>query len=138
MRHLNYNHLLYFWTVAKEGSITKATEVLHLTPQTISGQLKLLEEAVGEPLFTRAGRGLVLTEFGHLVYQYADEIFTLGEELSIRMKTGDAGIPATLNVGITNSIPKLIAMRILQPALSGEFPVRLVCREGWCAIADLF
>lgn len=130
MRHLNYNHLLYFWTVAKEGSITKATEVLHLTPQTISGQLKLLEEAVGEPLFTRAGRGLVLTEFGHLVFQYADEIFTLGEELSMRMKTGDAGIPASLNVGITNSIPKLIAMRILQPALNGELPVRLVCREG--------
>lgn len=130
MRHLNYNHLLYFWTVAKEGSITKATEVLHLTPQTISGQLKLLEEAVGEPLFTRAGRGLVLTEFGHLVFQYADEIFTLGEELSMRMKTGDAGIPASLNVGITNSIPKLIAMRILQPALNGDLPVRLVCREG--------
>ena len=130
MRHLNYNHLLYFWTVAKEGSITKATEVLHLTPQTISGQLKLLEESVGEALFTRAGRGLVLTETGHLVYQYADEIFTLGEELSVRMKTGDAGMPATLRVGITNSIPKLIAMRILQTAVNSEEPVRLICKEG--------
>lgn len=130
MRHLNYNHLLYFWTVAKEGSITKATKVLHLTPQTISGQLKLLEAAVGEALFTRAGRGLVLTEVGHLVYQYADEIFTLGEELSVRMRTGEAGLPAILRVGITNSIPKLIAMRILQPAVNGEFPVRLECREG--------
>ena len=130
MRHLNYNHLFYFWTVAKEGSITKATEVLHLTPQTISGQLKLLEESVGEALFTRAGRGLVLTETGHLVYQYADEIFTLGEELSVRMKTGDAGMPATLRVGITNSIPKLIAMRILQTAVNSEEPVRLICKEG--------
>jgi LysR family transcriptional activator of nhaA len=82
VRHLNYNHLLYFWTVAREGSITKATQSLHLTPQTISGQLKLLEEAVGEPLFNRVGRGLAMTETGHLVYQYADEIFSLGAELA--------------------------------------------------------
>lgn len=130
MRHLNYNHLLYFWTVAKEGSITKATDVLHLTPQTISGQLKLLEESIGEALFARAGRGLVLTEFGHLVFQYADEIFSLGEELSVRMKPGYRGMPATLQVGITNSIPKLIAMRILQPAINGDIPIRLICKEG--------
>lgn len=130
MRHLNYNHLLYFWTVAKEGSITKATDVLHLTPQTISGQLKLLEESIGEALFERAGRGLVLTEFGHLVFQYADEIFSLGEELSVRMKPGYKGMPASLRVGITDSIPKLIAMRILQPAIDGDIPIRLVCKEG--------
>ncbi|MEZ5490561.1 MAG: transcriptional activator NhaR [Gammaproteobacteria bacterium] len=130
MRHLNYNHLLYFWTVAREGSIAKATESLHLTPQTISGQLKLLEESVGEPLFQRVGRGLVLTETGHLVYQYADEIFTLGSELSSRIKTGRVVIPATLTVGIANSIPKLIAYRVLQPALDSEMPIRLVCREG--------
>lgn len=130
MRHLNYNHLLYFWAVAREGSITKATKVLHLTPQTISGQLKLLEESVGEPLFARAGRGLVLTETGHLVYQYADEIFTLGEELTARMKNGGSSLPATLRVGITNSIPKLIAMRILQPAVTGDITVRLICKEG--------
>ncbi len=130
MRHLNYNHLLYFWTVAKEGSIAKATEILHLTPQTISGQLKILEESVGEPLFSRAGRGLVLTEFGHLVFQYADEIFSLGEELSVRLKSKDASMAAGLQVGITDSIPKLIAMRILQPALQGEVPVKLVCKEG--------
>ncbi|GAB5498689.1 MAG: transcriptional activator NhaR [Pseudohongiellaceae bacterium] len=130
MRHLNYNHLLYFWAVAREGSITKATKVLHLTPQTISGQLKLLEESVGEALFARAGRGLVLTETGHLVFQYADEIFTLGEELSARMKNGGSSPPATMRVGIINSIPKLIAMRVLQPAVSGDLAVRLICREG--------
>ena len=130
MRHLNYNHLLYFWTVAREGSIANATKVLHLTPQTISGQLKLLEDSVGEPLFSRAGRGLVLTEFGHLVFQYADEIFSLGEELSVRLKSNEAGMPASLKVGITNSIPKLIAMRILQPAINGPVSVRLVCKEG--------
>jgi LysR family transcriptional activator of nhaA len=130
MRHLNYNHLLYFWAVAREGSITRATKVLHLTPQTISGQLKLLEESVGEALFARAGRGLVLTDAGHLVYQYADEIFTLGEELTARMKNGGSSLPASLRVGITNSIPKLISMRILQPAVTGDLTVRLVCKEG--------
>lgn len=130
MRHLNYNHLLYFWTVAKEGSIAKATEVLHLTPQTISAQIKNLEGSVGEPLFARAGRGLVLTEFGHLVFQYADEIFSLGEELGARLKSSDGRMAASLQVGITNSIPKLIAMRILQPALEGDVPIKLICREG--------
>ncbi|MBT8124770.1 MAG: LysR family transcriptional regulator, partial [Gammaproteobacteria bacterium] len=76
MRHLNYNHLLYFWTVAREGSITKASELLHITPQTISGQIKLLEETIGEPLFKRQGRGLLLTETGQVVHIYADEIFS--------------------------------------------------------------
>lgn len=130
MRHLNYNHLLYFWAVAREGSITAATKILHLTPQTISGQLKLLEDAVGEALFERAGRGLVLTDVGHLVFDYADEIFTLGEELAVRMKSGDMGMPTTLKVGLVNAIPKLIGMRVLQPALLQEPGVHLVCREG--------
>jgi LysR family transcriptional activator of nhaA len=130
VRHLNYNHLLYFWTVAREGSIAKATQSLHLTPQTISGQLKLLEESVGETLFNRVGRGLVMTETGHMVYQYADEIFTLGAELTSRVKTGRVIVPALLAVGVVNSIPKLVASRILQPVLQSEIPIRLVCREG--------
>ena len=130
MRHLNYNHLLYFWTVAREGSISKATRELHLTPQTISGQLKLLEETIGEPLFSRVGRGLALTETGHMVYQYADEIFTLGAELATRAKTGRIVAPAVLAVGVVNSIPKLITARILQPEFDPEFPIRLVCTEG--------
>lgn len=130
MRHLNYNHLLYFWTVAREGSIAKATQSLHLTPQTISGQLKLLEESVGEPLFHRVGRGLAMTETGHMVYQYADEIFTLGAELTSRVKTGRVVVPAVLAVGVVNSIPKLVASRILQPVLQSEIAIRLVCREG--------
>lgn len=130
MRHLNYNHLQYFWTVAKEGSITKATTVLHLTPQTISGQLKLLEDSIGEALFSRVGRGLVLTETGHLVFQYADEIFSLGAELSSKMRSGDIGVPEGLKVGVINSIPKLIAFKILRPALETEQPLRLVCKEG--------
>ncbi|MCB1704593.1 MAG: transcriptional activator NhaR [Halioglobus sp.] len=130
MRHLNYNHLQYFWTVAREGSIARASQVLHLTPQTISGQLKLLEVAVGEPLFQRAGRGLAMTATGRMVYEYADEIFSLGAELASRVKTGQMVAPALLSVGVVSSIPKLIASRILQPVFHAELPVRLVCREG--------
>jgi LysR family transcriptional regulator, transcriptional activator of nhaA len=130
MRHLNYNHLLYFWTVAKEGSISKATQELHLTPQTISGQLKLLEAAIGEPLFTRAGRGLSLTETGNIVYQYADGIFSLGAELAARARSGRIIAPAVLAVGVVNSIPKLVTARILQPVFDPGVSIRLVCREG--------
>ncbi len=129
MRHLNYSHLHYFWTVANEGSIARASEVLHITPQTISGQLKLLDESVGEPLFQRAGRGLVLSDTGRLVKQYADEIFSLGAELSQVVK-GQQAQTRVLHVGIVNSIAKLIAYRVLSPSLSGENPVRLECYEG--------
>ena len=130
MRHLNYTHLLYFWTVANEGSIARAAEVLHLTPQTISGQLKKLEDAIGEPLFAKLGRGLTLTETGQIVRQYADEIFYLGAELSERIRTKQPLMPTSLNVGVVNSVPKLIAQRVLRPALSIEDPIRINCREG--------
>lgn len=130
MRHLNYNHLLYFWTTAKEGSIVRAAEVLHLTPQTISGQLKLLEEAVGDALFHRAGRGLVLSKTGQVVFQYAEEIFTVGAELAQWVSTEEKGAPQTLRVGIVNSIAKLIAHRILSPALSTDDRTKIVCYEN--------
>ena len=130
MRHLNYQHLLYFWTVAREGSIARASEVLHLTPQTISGQIKLLEESVGAPLFHRVGRGLVLSDTGRVVNQYADEIFSLGAELSQRVRDQDSGAPLAFNVGIVNSIPKLIAQRILLPALGLGDEIRVLCWEN--------
>ncbi len=130
MRHLNYNHLLYFWTVASEGSISQASEVLHVTPQTISGQLKLLEEAIGEPLFLRAGRGLALTDTGRVVSQYADEIFSLGAELTQRMQGGESGAPVSFNVGIVNSLAKLIAYQLIEPALALTDEIRIVCIEG--------
>lgn len=130
MRHLNYNHLLYFWTVAREGSVAKAAETLHATPQTISGQLKILEETIGEPLFQRVGRGLVITETGRILEQYADEIFSLDAELSQRLKSKTPGNPVTFNVGIVNSIPKLIAYKILEPALNLADPVKIVCVES--------
>ena len=130
MRHLNYTHLLYFWTVAREGSIARASEVLHLTPQTISGQLKKLADTVGDPLFTKAGRGLVLTETGQVVCQYADEIFHLGAELTERVKTNQPLLPTSLSIGIVNSVPKLIAQRVLQTALTLPDAVRLNCKEA--------
>lgn len=130
MRHLNYSHLLYFWTVAREGSVARAAESLCLTPQTISGQLKLLEDTIGEPLFLRVGRGLTLTDTGRVVQQYADEIFTLGAELTQRIKSKQPGAPLAFNVGIVNSIPKLIAYRILAPVLALNEHVRIVCLEN--------
>jgi len=130
MRHLNYNHLLYFWTVAREGSITRASEVLHLTPQTISGQIKLLEESIGAPLFDRVGRRLALTDTGHVVNQYAEEIFSLGAELSQRMKSAARDVPIILNIGIVNSIAKLVTYKVLEPALELGTELRIICWEG--------
>ncbi|MFZ9888302.1 MAG: transcriptional activator NhaR [Myxococcota bacterium] len=129
MDWLNHGHLLYFWTVATEGSIARASEVLHLTPQTISAQLKTFEEAVGQPLFERRGRNLVLTETGELVRRYADDIFGLSRELSDSLKGRSTGKTLQLRVGLADALPKLVAYRILEPALHLEEPVQLVCRE---------
>jgi len=129
MEWLNYHHLLYFWTVAKEGSIARACERLRLAQPTISGQLRLLEESLGEKLFTKAGRGLALTEVGQLVYRYADEIFGLGRELQDVLKGRPHGRPTRLLVGISDLLPKLIAYRVLQPVLSMSAQVHLVCHE---------
>ncbi len=130
MRHLNYNHLLYFHSVAREGSVAKAAKVLHLTPQTVSGQIKLLEEAIGEPLFLRVGRGLTLSDTGRVVQSYADEIFSVGTALAQRLQTSGQENPRSLRVGIVDSFPKLVACRLLGVTLGGDEPVRLSCSEG--------
>src|SRR5262249_50538041 len=117
MEWLNYHHLLYFWMVAKRGSIAKACEELRLAQPTISGQLRALEESVGEKLFARQGRRLVLTEVGQVVFRYAEEIFALGSELTDVLKGHPRNRPTRLLVGVSDLIPKLIAYRILQPAL---------------------
>jgi LysR family transcriptional activator of nhaA len=129
MEWLNYHHLLYFWMVAKEGSIARACEQLRLAQPTISGQLRLLEDTLGEKLFARAGRGLKLTEVGQVVYQYAEEIFGLGRELQDVLKGLPHGKPVRLAVGISDMVPKLIAYKILQPALTMAEPVQLICQE---------
>lgn len=129
MEWLNYHHLLYFWTVAKEGSVTKACERLRLAQPTISGQLRALEESLGEKLFDKAGRGLILTDTGRVVFQYAEEIFALGGELQNVLKGRSPGRPLRLLVGVSDMMPKLIAYRILEPALAMAEPVQLVCQE---------
>ena len=130
MRHLNYGHLQYFWTVAREGSIARAATVLHVTPQTISGQLRLLEEDIGDKLFRREGRRLALTETGRVVQQYADEIFSVGSELARVVRSHGARTPATLAVGITDSVPKLVAWRVLEGVLGMPERPRIHCHEG--------
>ena len=129
MEWLNYHHLLYFWTVAKEGSIARACEKLRLAQPTISGQLRMLEETLGEKLFAKAGRGLALTEVGQVVYRYADEIFGLGRELQDVLKGRPRGRPLRLLVGVSDLVPKLVAYRLLRPALEMSEPVQIVCDE---------
>ena len=130
MEWLNYHHLLYFWAVAREGSVTRASEQLHLAQPTVSGQLKALEEALGERLFERTGRRLVLTDVGRVVFRYADEIFSLGRELQDTLKGRPTGRPIRFTVGVADAVPKLIAYRLLLPALSLPEPVHVVCRDG--------
>jgi LysR family transcriptional activator of nhaA len=129
MEWLNYNHLFYFWVVAREGSIARACDELLLTQPTISAQIRLLENALGEKLFARAGRNLVLTEVGRVVFRSADEIFTLGRELTDTLKGRSPGRPVRFVVGVADVLPKLIAYRLLEPALKMAEPVRVVCRE---------
>ena len=129
MEWLNYHHLLYFWTVAREGSIARACEKLSLAQPTVSGQLRQLEESLGEKLFVKQGRGLAMTEVGQVVYRYAGEIFGLGRELQDVLKGRPRGKPMRLIVGISDMVPKLIAYRILQPVLTMSEPVEMVCDE---------
>lgn len=127
---LNYHHLLYFWVVAREGSIAAATKKLNLTQPTISAQLKALEQSLGETLFAKSGRGLALTEAGKIALTYADEIFALGRELRDTLRDRPTGKPRRLTVGIADVVPKLVAYRILRPAFAGDAQIEIVCREG--------
>ncbi len=127
---INYKHLHYFCTVAREGGIARASERLHVTPQTISGQLGVLHEYLGADLFARVGRNLELTEVGRLVLSYAEEIFSLGGELEEAVHQLPSGRPYVFRVGVVDVVPKSIAHRFLMPALQMEAPVRMVCREA--------
>ena len=128
---MNYKHLLYFWVTAKAGGVMRAGEQLHTTPQTLSGQIKLLEDWLGRKLFKKAGRNLELTEDGRLALGYADQIFTLGAELDAAVRTARDGKKVLdFRVGVADSVTKSIAYRLLEPALSIAEPVRLICSEG--------
>ena len=127
---MNYKHLHYFMRVAKAGSVMKASEQLHLTPQTISGQIQVLEESLGSALFSKSGRGLALTEIGRLTLGYAEEIFALGSELEeLVRELPEQGRALEFKVGVVDVVPKSMAYRLLEPATQLPEPVRIVCRE---------
>ena len=126
MDALNHHHLFHFWTVVREGGVTRASEKLNVSQPTVSGQLRELQEALGEKLLVRSGRTVVLTDVGRTVYRYADEIFALGRELQEAVK-GRVTHPARLAVGVTMVVPKLVAYKILEPALQLPEPIQLDC-----------
>jgi len=128
---MNYKHLYYFWAAAKAGGVMRAGEQLHVTPQTLSGQIKLLEGRLGCALFAKSGRRLELTSAGRTALRYADQIFALGEELEAAMDAvSSGGERLDFRVGVSDSVPKAIAYRLLEPALDVDRPVRLICHEG--------
>jgi LysR family transcriptional activator of nhaA len=130
MEWLNYHHLLYFWTAARAGSIAGASRELRLAPPTISNQIKTLEASLGHRLFERRGRGLVPTDVGRTVLRYADDIFHAGRELTQALQGLPSQERTLLVVGVTDSVPKLVAERLLRPAAAAVPRLRLVCREG--------
>lgn len=129
MEWLNYHHLLYFWMVAREGGLGPAGKILRLSHPTLSGQIKKLEDALGERLFERRGRRLELTEVGRTVFRYADEIFSLGREMQDLLRGRPTGAPARLVVGIVDAVPKMLVRHILEPALRLPEAVQLICHE---------
>ena len=129
MKWLNYNHFYYFWIVAREGSIARAAEELMLSQPTISVQIKELETAVRRRLFDRVGRGIQLTDAGRIAFNYANEIFSLAEEMSNALERRPAERSLKLSVGILDVIPKIVVRQLLDPALHLPQPVRLICRE---------
>lgn len=130
MEWLNYHHLLYFWTVAKEGGLRQAAEKLSISQPSICAQIQSLEATLGEDLFRRQGRKMELTETGQMVYGFAEEIFSLGQELVSAVRQRPATRPLKLNIGIVDSIPKLITNEILRPIFEFTTPVQISCREG--------
>jgi LysR family transcriptional activator of nhaA len=133
MEQLNFKHLRYFWMVAKSGSVARASAALHLTPHAISGQIAQFEEALGVALFDRVGRRLVLTENGERILGLAEEIFALGDEIVELLRDPAGRQLPRLRIGLSDSVPKSVASRLLGPALRGPAAVRLICREGGLA-----
>ena len=139
MEWLNYHHLLNFWLVAHEGSVQRASEVLHVTPASVSGQIRQLERSLGVKLFRKQGRGLALTEMGEQVAEYASDIFATGRELMEMVRGRPVGRPMELRVGIRDVMPKLVAFQLLEPAFSFSDAIRIICQEGEMSqlVADL-
>lgn len=130
MEWLNYHHLYYLWIVGREGSIARACEKLLLAQPTVSEQIRELERSLGEKLFEKSGRSLVLTEAGQVVFRYAEEIFSLGRELVDTLKDRPTGRPVRCTIGVADVLPKLVVYRLLKPVMDMPEPVHLICREG--------
>jgi len=128
---MNYKHLYYFWWVAKAGGVVKAGEQLHITPHTISGQIGILEDDLGVPLFAKRGRNIELTEVGKLAFGYANDIFALGSELEESVRNYQGGLhPIEFRIGVADAVPKMIACRLIEPATRLDESVRIVCLES--------
>lgn len=130
MDWLNYHHLRYFWTAAKEGSLARAAAKLHVSQPSISEQIRDLEVALGEKLFRREGRNNVMTDSGQIVFGYAEQIFALGREMTNAVKQGPSAKTLRLYVGVTDSLPKLVTNEILKPVFSMSQTIHVICREG--------
>ncbi len=130
MDWLNYHHLYYFWMVAKTGTVSAAAEQLHLARPTVTAQVRELEKSVGQKLLRQQGRGLVLTEFGQQIFQYAEGIFSIGQELREFVATGQPGRRQRFRLGIPDVVPKLVAFELIKPALVGPQRPRISCYEG--------
>lgn len=126
---MNLKHLHYFWKVAKHGGVMRASEAIHITPQTLSAQIRLLEDSLGTPLFSREGRALELTDAGRLALEYANEMFALGAELEQVIRHYPKERPTEFRVGVSDALPKSLAYRLLRPAVKLPEAVRIVCRE---------
>ncbi len=135
MEWMNYHHLLYFWIAAREGSVTAAAEELQLSAPTVSGQINLLEESLGQKLFKRAGRNLVMTDAGKLVYRYAEEIFTLGQALQEEVKGRSQVIARRLHIGVSPNVADLLVERLLHAIVSAPQQANIIVHTA--PVADL-
>jgi LysR family transcriptional regulator, transcriptional activator of nhaA len=130
MEWLNYHHLYYFWSVVRAGGVNQAARQLRVSAPAVSAQLRQLQEQLGEPLFSKQGRKLVLTDMGRTVADYAEDIFALGRELLDTVKNRPSGQPIRVDIGVVDVLPKMVAHWLIQPALQLQQPVRVVCREA--------
>jgi LysR family transcriptional activator of nhaA len=130
MDWLNYHHLRYFHAVAKEGGLAAAAKKLRVSQPSISEQVRELEEALGEKLFRREGRRNKLTDAGRIAFDYATQIFALGQELVGSVKQRPGAKLVRLHVGVADSLPKLVTNEILKPVFQLPQEIHVVCREG--------
>lgn len=130
MNQLNYHHLYYFYVVAREGSIASSAKTLNITPQTVSSQIAVMEEYFGNKLFDRVGKRLVLNELGHLAFSYAEDIFSLGQELTQILSNKQVGHQIPFHVGVLDVIPKVFAFDTLKECFDLDVDTRMICQEG--------